>query len=89
MRRGELSETDIATAFDDIVGTDLDGAEGYVPEGRDEKVEEVFAGLERQARELEKQAKGTNLDVDKQIDYMTREPQDIDGMLAGLGDIKF
>jgi U3 small nucleolar ribonucleoprotein component len=90
LRRGQLSEDQVASAFDEIVGT-LDDAEGFVPaaSGDDPSIEATFAQLEKQARELQKQAQSTNLDVDKQLDYMTRDAPDMDTLLAGLDDIKF
>ncbi len=90
LRRGQLSEQEVASAFDAVVGN-LDDMDGYVPAsaGDDPSIETTFAQLEKQARDLEKQAKATNLDVDKQLDYMTRDAPDVDQLLSGLDNIKF
>ncbi len=90
LRRGQLDDRGVEAAFDEIVGT-LDDAEGFVPaaSSEDPAIEATFAQLEKQARDLGKQAQATNLDVDKQLDYMTRDAPDVDALLSGLDDIKF
>jgi hypothetical protein len=52
LRRGQMSEQQVEAAFDDIVGTALeqDDVEGYVPEAKDEKIEDLFQTLAKQVK---------------------------------------
>ncbi len=98
LRRGQMSEDQVAAAFDEIVGIAGEGEEEggggaeFGEQAKDEQIEDLMDALTKQAKEMERTARIASVqDFDRALDSMTGEKQgtDMEDALSQLDSIKF